>query len=104
VNDRGETLDRVRLGSPAGIQTELANNGSSETALTYIVQVTDAQGFTVMISWIKGITLKPDTSMKPAVFWMPEGRGNYNVEIFVWESLENPVPLSAPTTMKVTVA
>jgi hypothetical protein len=104
VNDRGETLDRVRLGSPAGIQTELANNGSSETALTYIVQVTDAQGFTVMISWIKGITLKPDTSMKPAVFWMPEGRGNYNVEIFVWESLENPMPLSAPRTMKVTVA
>jgi hypothetical protein len=42
--------------------------------------------------------------MKPAVFWMPEGRGNYNVEIFVWESLENPMPLSAPRTMKVTVA
>jgi hypothetical protein len=104
VNDLGETLDEGLLGSPVGIQTELANNENKEIALTYIVQVTDADGFTVMVSWIKGIVLKPNTSFKPAIFWIPENQGDYNVEIFVWESLENPVPLSAPKTLEISVA
>ncbi len=104
VNDLGETLDEGLLGSPIGIQTELVNNEKKEIALTYIVQITDADGFTVMVSWIKGIILKPDTSFKPAIFWIPENQGYYSVEIFVWESLENPIPLSAPKTLEINVA
>lgn len=104
VNDLGEPLEEVTLASPVGIQTELVNNESKSISLTYIVQVTDSEGFTVMLSWIKGITLKPSASMKPAIFWYPESKGNFNVEIFAWESLENPMPLSAPKTLEISVA
>ncbi len=104
VNDKGETLDEGSLGTPIGIQTELANNEKKDIPLTYIVQVKDADGFTVMVSWIKGMVLKPSTNIKPAIFWIPEKHGGYKVEIFVWESLENPMPLSAPRTVNITVA
>jgi hypothetical protein len=104
VNDRGEPLEEGSLGTPLGIQTELVNNEKKDIPLTYIVQVKDADGFTVMVSWIKGMVLKPSTNIKPAIFWIPEKHGGYKVEIFVWESLENPMPLSAPRTVNITVA
>jgi|GEM_PF-2026270 len=104
VNDKGGTLSEGSLGAPVGIQTELANREKKEVALTYIVQVKDAQGFTVMVSWIKGIVLKPDTSTKPAIFWIPDVQGRYDVQIFVWQSIENPAPLSMPKTMTINVA
>ncbi|MFQ5941134.1 MAG: hypothetical protein ACE5KA_05480 [Nitrososphaerales archaeon] len=104
VNDLGETLDEGLLGSPIGIQTELANDERQDIALTYIVQVTDAQGFTAMVSWIKGIVLKPSMSIKPAIFWIPEDKGDFKVEIFVWESFQNPTPLSQPKTLKIGIA
>ncbi|MEE8132152.1 MAG: hypothetical protein V3T40_01085, partial [Nitrososphaerales archaeon] len=104
VNALGEPIGEGLVNSPIGIQTDLANNEVQEIPLTYIVQVMDAEGFTVMISWIKGITLKPDMNIRPAVFWIPETQGNYNVAIFVWESLENPTPLSEPKTLRITIA
>jgi hypothetical protein len=104
VTDIGETLEEVELGSPVGIQAELANEEREEITLTYIVQVKDAEGFTVMLSWIKGIALKPDMSLKPAIFWIPQSKGFYDVEIFMWESLENPVPRSAPKTLEIVIA
>ncbi|MEM2761006.1 MAG: hypothetical protein QXU32_13140 [Nitrososphaerales archaeon] len=103
INDKGEALDRGLSGMPLGIQTEIANGEKEDMALTYIVQVKDAEGFTVMISWIRGIVLKPDTSIRPAIFWVPEIQGNYNIDIFVWKSLEEPVPLSTQKTLKVSV-
>jgi hypothetical protein len=104
VNDIGEPIEEVVLGSPTGIQVELSNKQREEVALTYIVQIKDSQGFTVLLSWIKGIRIMPDTSTKPAIFWIPEHKGEYTVEIFAWESLENPMPLSPPESLQISVA
>lgn len=104
VNDLGETLDEGSLGVPLGIQTELANNERVAIELTYIVQVKDANEFTVMVSWIRGVNLQPSASSSATVFWIPESRGDYSVEIFIWKSLEEPVQLSIPRAVDVTVA
>ena len=91
------------VGTPLGIQAKLANSENRDAKLTYIVKVTDSDGVTVMVSWIKGVVLKPGTSVKPAIFWIPEDVGNYTIDIFVWDGLDNPIPLSAPAKIKVGV-
>jgi len=104
IDDKGDSAGQGSVGSPLGIQATLTNNENRDAKLTYIVKVTDANGATVMVSWIKGAVLKPGASVKPAIFWIPEAVGNYTIDIFVWDGLENPIPLSAPAKIKVGVA
>lgn len=104
IDDQGDSIDQGSVGSPLGIQATLTNTENRDAKLTYIVKVTDADGLTVMVSWIKGAVLKPGVSVKPAIFWIPEAVGNYTIDIFVWDGLENPIPLSAPAKIKLGVA
>ena len=103
IDDKGDSAGQGSVGSPLGIQATLTNNENRDAKLTYIVKVTDADGATVMVSWIKGAVLKPGASVKPAIFWIPEAVGNYTIDIFVWDGLDNPIPLSAPAKIKVGV-
>ena len=102
VNDLGEMIDKVQLGSPVGIQAKLTNNEKSTVPLTYIVVIKDSEDFTVMISWIKS-AIKPNMDIKPTIFWIPENKGNYNVELFIWESFKNPIPLSDTENLNIIV-
>jgi len=104
INDQGDPIGQGSMGSPLGIQATLINNEKRDAKLTYIVKVDDADGVTVMVSWIKGAVLKPGTSAKPAIFWIPEAIGNYTIRIFIWDSLDNPIPLAAPAKIKIGVA
>ena len=103
IDDKGDPAGQGSVGAPLGIQATLTNNEKRDAKLTYIVKVTDADGVTVMVSWIKGTVLKPSVSAKPAIFWIPEAIGNYVIDIFVWDGLDNPIPLSAPAKIKVGV-
>lgn len=103
ISDDGDTVSQGDIGKPLGIQANLSNNENRDITLTYIVKVSDAEGITVMVSWIKGAVLKPGMSAKPAVFWIPESAGNYTIDIFVWDGLDSPIPLSAPAKIKVGV-
>ena len=103
VDDNGDPVGQGSVGGPLGIQAKLTNNENRDAKLTYIVKVTDADDVTITVSWIKGVVLKPGASVKPAIFWIPETIGNYMIRIFVWDGLDNPIPLSAPAKIKVGV-
>ena len=103
IDDQGDPAGQGSVGIPLGIQAKLINNENKDAKLTYIIKVTDADEVTVMVSWIKGVVLKPGLSMKPAIFWIPEAIGNYTIDIFVWDGLDNPIPLSAPAKIKIGV-
>jgi len=104
IDDKGETIDQGSVGVPLGIQATLSNDENRDAKFTYIAKVTDSKGVTVMVSWMKGFILKPSTSAQPAIFWIPDDIGNYTIEVFVWDGLDNPIPLSAPAKIKVGVA
>jgi hypothetical protein len=104
IDDIGDPVGQGSVGIPLGIQATLTNTEKRDAKLTYIVKVTDADGVTVMVSWIKGAVLKPSASAKPAIFWIPEVAGNYTIDVFVWDSLDSPIPLSAPAKIKIGVA
>ena len=102
-NELGEKIDEGSIGIPVGIKSTLTSNESQAVSLLYIVKVTNAEGFTVLITWIKGMSLDPLESNNPTIFWIPEKQDDYKIEIFVWESLEEPNPLSRPEALKLRV-
>ncbi len=102
VDQNSDTVGQGNLGTPIGIQSMLVNGENKAIKLTYIVKVTDSDGVTVMLSWIKG-SVNSGMSLKPTIFWIPDTAGNYNVDIFVWNSLDTAIPLSAPAKIKIGV-
>ncbi len=102
VDQNSDPVGEGALGTPIGIQSTLVNSENRAITLTYIVKVTDSEGLTLMVSWIKG-SVGSGMSLKPTIFWIPETSGSYSVDIFVWDSLDNPMPLSSPTKISINV-
>jgi len=84
------------------IVTDLSNSQDRFQSFAYIVQVKDSDGVTVSLGWITG-SLSPNQHLSPALSWTPEKAGAYVAEIFVWDSITNPEPLSPPLQLEIEV-
>jgi hypothetical protein len=98
----GETWE-AHVGKQIQITSDLTNNQDRTQPFAYLVQIQNEDGVTVSLSWISGV-LEPGQSMSPSQSWTPTVVGEYNAQIFVWESVDNPDALSVPLTMKIKVA
>lgn len=80
---------------PQGIMVQalLVNNSDMEQDLVYIVQVKDSNDHTVKISWMNE-TIRPRGAYVATQPLALEIHDLYTVEIFVWDSIEAPIPLS----------
>jgi len=94
VDQAGSTVGSAAPGERVWIKSDLKNKLSTEQEFTYIVQIKDKDGYPVTINWVDGV-MTPDMSFAPSLSWLPEEEGVYFAEIFVWHSMENPVPLSS---------
>jgi hypothetical protein len=93
VDQQGNPMGKVAPNERGWIRSELKSMLSVEQRFAYIVQIKDQNGFPVELKWIDG-TLEPKMSLSPSISWTPDREGIYVAEIFVWESMDNPVPLS----------
>jgi hypothetical protein len=94
VDQEGSVIGSAAPGERVWIKSDLKNKLSIEQEFTYIVQIKDKHGYPVTINWVDGV-MTPDMSFAPSLSWVPEEEGVYYAEIFVWHSLDNPVPLSS---------
>ena len=85
------------------IVADVANNQDRQQAFAYIVQIKDQNDVTVSLSWLTGM-LSPFQTFSPAQSWIPSLPGKYDVEIFVWSSIDNPDALSPPQKIIIDVA
>jgi len=83
------------------ITADLANGQDRDQEFAYLVQISK-DGVTYSLSWITG-SLAPGQSLNPAQSWTPLEAGTYDVQIFVWESVDNPDALSPPVETTVDV-
>lgn len=102
VDAFGNELDEVDVDQQVQITADLANGQDRDQTFAYLVQIQDADGVTTSLSWITG-SLAPGQSLNPAQSWTPTSPGSYNVQIFVWESVDNPDALSPPVSTSVDV-
>lgn len=93
VDANGTEKPNANVGEQILIQTSLTNNQNRTQNFAYIVQVKDEDGVVRMISWIKS-TLNAKQTATVAQSWMADERGRFALEVFVWEDVSNPVPLT----------
>jgi hypothetical protein len=94
VDQDGNGIGKFAPGERVWIKSDLKNKLLAEQEFTYIVQIKNGDGFPVAINWVDGI-LTPDMQFSPSISWVPEEEGVYYAEIFVWQSMDNPTPLTS---------
>lgn len=97
------TVSNLEVAQEFSFQADIRNNQNKELDLDYIVQIKNSDGFTVMLSWISYV-IPSQSSAKVAIPWMPEIGGTYYLDVFVWESVSNPIPLTASLSKDVQVS
>ena len=93
---------RMIVGEEIIVQSLLENKGEHDHPFFYIMQVKDNNGTTMIIDSVDSL-IRAGESLRAAVKWVPESKGNYNIETFVWSDLNNPVPLSRSQNITATI-
>ena len=94
--------DKVTVDKQVMIMADLSNGQDRDQKFAYIVQIRDENGVVISLSWITG-SLTSGQSFSPALSWTPISAGTYTIQIFVWESVNNPDALSVPLLLSVDV-
>ena len=84
------------------IMADISNNQDRPQNFAYLTQVKNDQGVVISLSWLTG-SLSPAQSFSPAQSWTPTETGTFHIQVFVWESIDNPEALSPPLSMVVNV-
>jgi len=84
------------------IMADISNNQDVQQNFAYITQVKNDKDVVISLSWLTG-SLSPRQSFSPAQSWIPKESGNYQIQVFVWESIANPEALSPPLSMAINV-
>ena len=92
----------LTVGNQIMITADISNSQNTQQPFAYLTQVKNENQVIISLSWLTG-SLSPRQSFSPAQSWTPTESGLYTVEIFVWESVDNPEALSPPLSMTVTV-
>ncbi|MFQ5969549.1 MAG: hypothetical protein ACE5J2_03520, partial [Nitrososphaerales archaeon] len=95
VDEVGSHIFDVSPGEQVVLQSSVKNNLSIDQKFTYIMQIKDSDGITIRIAWING-EIPANKTFDVGLSWIAD-EGVYNVEVFVWESVTNPLPLSLKT-------
>ncbi|MFQ5970181.1 MAG: hypothetical protein ACE5J2_06800 [Nitrososphaerales archaeon] len=103
VDRAGESLMELSVSEQVLIQSEITNSQKKKQPFAYIVQIKDDEGATLSLSWVTG-ELPPEQSFTVAQSWIPDTRGKFSVEIFVWESIDNPAALSPARSTTIEVS
>lgn len=96
VDTSGQQISSFKVGQEIGVASTLANHGTSDEKLTYLVQVMDSKGGTDFLqgSSLLGNGLPSNQTITESQVWIPKTAGQYTVEVFVWSSLTSAVPLT----------
>ncbi len=102
VNSLGEEIKSPVVDQQLNLQTSLKNMSGKNIDWAYIVQVINSDGAIVDLNYATGSLAKNQT-LSAALSWTPSDRGNYKIEIFVWDNLRDINPLAPMSTHEITV-
>jgi len=102
VNSLGEEIKSPVVDQQLNLQTSLKNMSGKNIDWAYIVQVINSDGAIVDLNYATG-SLVQNQTLAAALSWTPSERGNYKIEIFVWDNLRDINPLAPMSTHSITV-
>ncbi|HUL51642.1 MAG TPA: S8 family serine peptidase [Verrucomicrobiae bacterium] len=86
-------LGTISVGQQTQLTATMTNNQNQAQPFAYFLQIKNHDGVIVSLSWITG-ALNPLASLNPALGWTPSTPDTYTVQIFVMQSVDNPILLS----------
>ena len=98
----GNPITSFHTNDQIQIVGSITNEQNFNQKFIYLIQVKDYNNSVVSISWIAG-ELSGVQNLNVSQSWLPKKTGDYFIESFVWNSLENQVPLSKPETISIYV-
>ena len=102
VNSLGQDITSPVVDQQLNLQTSLKNLADKNINWAYIVQVINSDGAIADLNYATGSLVKNQT-LNAALSWTPHTRGNFKIEIFVWDNLRDINPLSSMLTYPITV-
>ena len=84
---------QAKVGQSVVFESDITNNQTFKIPATFILLVKDSNGFTEFLSW-KEDKISVNETLPMSQSWTPEARGKYTVEAFLWDTIENSVPLA----------
>ena len=102
VDAFGTPLDQVFVDQQVQIAMDVNNSQDRQQPFGYFVQVKNEHILVESLAWITG-SLSPGQSFSPALSWVPTSPGLFEATLFIWESIENPIPLTKPQTISIQV-
>jgi len=101
---RGNTVsENVIVNQLVVITADITNGQEVTQNFVYIIQIKDKQNIIQYLNFIKA-EVAPTKTFSPGVSWAPNISGKFVVEIYIWESFENPKPLSEFLTLNLTAS
>ena len=102
ISAGGNRTNNIHVDQQVQIVADLVNTQDQQQPFAYLVQIQNSDGVTISLSWISG-KLAPGQNLSPSQSWVPTEEGIFNVQIYVWESIDNPDALSPPLALEVEV-
>ena len=102
MDTSGHEISSYAVGQEIGIQSVLANHGTSNQKFSYLVQVADSNGITDYFG-ATSASMLGNQSFTATQVWIPKATGIYTVQVFVWDSLASAIPLTDVIEKHVTV-
>jgi len=89
----GNPLESLSTNSQLQIVGTIKNNQDFKQPFVYFFQIKNADNFVESVSWVKG-ELSSSRGMDVSQSWTPTKSGEYQIETFVWDSIDDPTALS----------
>ena len=102
TDNEGTPQKTILVDRQIEIGSNLKNVTIRNQTFAYIVQISGEHQNVASLSSVSG-SLLPSQTFSPSISWTPQRAGNYNVQVFVWQSINNPNALSPPLSTDLTV-
>lgn len=93
ADNSGNETDSFNSGGQIQIVGKVMNHQDFTQKFVYLFQVRDSTNSIVHLSWIQS-QISSQQTLELSQSWVPTNPGNYEVESFVWNSIEDPIVLS----------
>jgi len=102
TDNLGTPLKSFQANNRIQIVGTITNEQTFDQKFVYLVQVKDHNDVIESISWIGG-ELSGQQNLDVSQSWLPKKSGTFFIETYVWNSLEDQIPLSQFTSTSVTI-
>ena len=98
----GNTLDSLISEMQIQVVGKIENQLNYDQEFIYFFQIKNSDNSVISLSWIQG-KLSPNQILDISQSWIPEKSENYVLETYVWNSLNDSIPLSPPISTSIIV-